>query len=103
MIRHSYSESPVACQGGIPSAIRAVRGSTRYHQLALLFLDTLAQVPLGGVPFVLQGYESDAHLDNTAEARILWDKLCAAVERFEKGGVYDKSLDHLLAWISRIV
>jgi len=63
----------------------------------------LAQVPLGAVPFVLRGYESEARLDNTAEARILWDKLCAAVERFEKGGVYDKSLDHLLAWISRIV
>lgn len=62
----------------------------------------LAQVPLGAVPFVLQGYESEAHLDNTAEARILWDKLCAAVEQFEKGGAYDKSLDHLLAYISGI-
>jgi aminoglycoside phosphotransferase (APT) family kinase protein len=62
----------------------------------------LAQVPLGAVPFVLQGYESEARLDNTVEARILWDKLCPAVEQFEKG-VYDESLDHLLAYISRIV
>ena len=62
----------------------------------------LAQVPLGAAPFVLQGYESEAHLDNTSEARILWDKLCAAVEQFEKGGAYDKSLDHLLTYISGI-
>ena len=63
----------------------------------------LAQVRLDAAPFVLQGYESEAHLDDAAEARMLWDKLCAAVEQFEKGGVYDKSLDHLLAYISRIV
>ena len=51
---------------------------------------------------MLQGYKSEAHLDNTAEPRILWDKLCAAAEQFEKGGAYDKSLNHLLAYISGI-
>jgi hypothetical protein len=74
-------------------------GAPVTNQLALLFLDTLAEVPLGAVPFVLQAYESEVRLGKTAEACILWDKLCAAVEQFEKGGVYDRSLDHLLAYI----
>jgi len=63
----------------------------------------LAQVPLGAVPFVLQGYESEAALDNTAQARILWDKLCEAVEELENGDVDGRSLDNLLTYISGIV
>lgn len=59
----------------------------------------LAQVPLGAMPFVLQGYESEAHLDNAAEARMLWDKLCKAVEQLEKGDIQGRSLDKLLAYI----
>jgi len=62
----------------------------------------LAQVPLAAVPFVLQGYESEAHLDNAAEARMLWDKLCGEVEQFEKRRLYGRSLENLLARISRI-
>jgi aminoglycoside phosphotransferase (APT) family kinase protein len=63
----------------------------------------LAQVPLSVVPLVLEGYESEAYLDNTAQARILWDKLCAAVEQFEKGCGHGGLLDALLARVSRIV
>ena len=63
----------------------------------------LAQVPLDAMPFVLQGYESEAHLDDAAEARMLWDKLCKAVEQLEKGDVQGRSLDNLLAYTSRIV
>jgi aminoglycoside phosphotransferase (APT) family kinase protein len=63
----------------------------------------LAQVPLNAVSFVLQGYESEAHLDDPAQARILWDKLCAVVEQFETGRGNRGSLDTLLAHISRIV
>jgi hypothetical protein len=53
--------------------------------------------------FVLQGYESEAALDNTAQARILWDKLCEAVEELENGDVDGRSLDNLLTYISGIV
>ena len=63
----------------------------------------LAQVPLDAAPFVLQGYESAAHLDDAAEARMLWDKLCKAVGQLEKGDVQGGSLDNLLAYTSRIV
>ena len=59
----------------------------------------LAQVPLSAVPFVLRGYESEAHLDDGAEVRILWDKLCLQVEEFEKGRFYAVSLKNLLACI----
>jgi aminoglycoside phosphotransferase (APT) family kinase protein len=65
----------------------------------------LAQVPLGAMPFALQGYESEAHLDDAAEARMLWDKLCKAVEQLETGDVRGRSaaLDNVLAYTSRIV
>jgi hypothetical protein len=55
------------------------------------------------MPFVLQGYESEGHLDDAAEARMLWDKLCKALEQLEKGVVQRTSLDNLLAYTSRIV
>lgn len=63
----------------------------------------LAQVPFSAVPLVLQGCESEAHLDNAVQARILWDKLCKVVEQFEKGGGRSSSLHTLLAHVSRIV
>ena len=63
----------------------------------------LAQVPLDAMPFVLQGYGSEAHLDDAAEPRMLWDKLCKAVEQLEKGDVQGRSLDNLLVYTSRIV
>jgi aminoglycoside phosphotransferase (APT) family kinase protein len=63
----------------------------------------LAQVPLDAVPFVLQGYELEAHLDDAAEDRMLWDKLCKAVEHLEKGDVQGRSLGDLFVYTSRIV
>jgi aminoglycoside phosphotransferase (APT) family kinase protein len=62
----------------------------------------LAEVPLNVVPLVLQGYRSEAHLDDAAETRMLWDKLCAIVEQFGQTGDHDDSLASLRALVRRI-
>jgi len=67
-----------------------------------LFALELAQVPFGATPFVLQGYGLEAHLHDAAEARMLWDKLCKALEQLEQGDVQCGALDNLLAYTSRI-
>jgi aminoglycoside phosphotransferase (APT) family kinase protein len=62
----------------------------------------LVEVPLSVVPLVLQGYRSEGHLDDAAEARILWDKLSDALEQIDQTGGHDGSLASLLAWVRRV-
>jgi aminoglycoside phosphotransferase (APT) family kinase protein len=62
----------------------------------------LAAVPQSVVPLVLQGYRSESQLDEAAEARILWDKLSAALEQIEQTGDQDSSLASLLDWVRRV-
>jgi aminoglycoside phosphotransferase (APT) family kinase protein len=63
----------------------------------------LAQVPLAAIPAVLRGYRSKAQLDSAAEARILWDKLCEAVEDLESGAVQSGILEDLFDFARGIV
>lgn len=62
----------------------------------------LAAVPQSVIPLVLQGYRSEGHLDDAAEARILWDKLSAALEQLEQTAEQDSSLASLLALVRRV-
>ena len=62
----------------------------------------LAAVPQSVIPLVLQGYRTEGHLDDAAEARILWDKLSAALEQLKQTAEQDSSLASLLALVRRV-
>lgn len=61
-----------------------------------------ASIPLEAVPFVMQGYESEAPgmLGSQPEIRIVWDQLYSAMKKVLRHPGFSQSLDQLLYFLN---